>query len=289
MNTNSFLSKQNVELLWGVVTEEDLIKDQDKTTLDELRNLFVSNLKPFYDTRKNETNSLMEMNRNYIALLENHIRRHYKLTPTRKGINQFEKDLTMKQNEFTNSMAKPIPPTPNFTDPLDTPISEMELELKRIQEQRNYDIEQVNKNLQTNMKQNKSSPSSWLKSQETSVKTEKMNYIKISDREENSSILKNDVIDLNKPEKSISWPDEMDSITKISVPQQHRNEVLSTNINEIDSIFKKLKKIPDAPLPPILKDASTTKDSNVNIKLEEKIDQLSQKVDQILEILSSMK
>ena len=172
MNNHSFLSKQNVELLWGVVTEEDLIKDQDKTTLDELRNLFLSNLKPFYDTRKNETNSLMEMNRNYIALLENHIRRHYKLTPTRKGINQFEKDLSIKQNEFTNSMSKPVPPTPNFTDPMDTPISEMELELKRIQEQRNYDIEQVNKNLQTSMSQNKNNPNTWLKSKETSVKTE---------------------------------------------------------------------------------------------------------------------
>jgi len=63
-------------------------------------------------------------------------------------VNQFEKKLSLKQQEFANSVTTSKPPVPDFSDKLDEPISEMDLEVKKIQEQRNYDIEIINKTFQ---------------------------------------------------------------------------------------------------------------------------------------------
>ena len=47
-------------------------------------------------------------------------------------------------------MALPVPEKPNFSDKLDEPMSEMEIALKNAISQRNYDIEQVSKNISIN-------------------------------------------------------------------------------------------------------------------------------------------
>jgi len=97
---------------------------------------------------------------------------------------QFEKDLYNRQREFTNAMTNPVPPVPDFSDKIDEPISEIELEIKRIQEQRNYDMDLINKNYQKNItEQNKNiinndivsndNTNSWLKGENTSIKNEK--------------------------------------------------------------------------------------------------------------------
>jgi hypothetical protein len=71
-------------------------------------------------------------------------------------VTQFEKELSIKQSEFTNIIKKSVPPTPNFSDKVDEPIYEIDLEIKKIQEQRNYDIEIINKNHQKNITAQKS-------------------------------------------------------------------------------------------------------------------------------------
>ena len=134
-------------------------------------------------------------------------------------LNLFEKELNKKQEEFTNAMTLPVPPVPNFSDNLDQPMSEIEMEIKRIQEQRNYDIEMI-KN--TNKNSNASSDANWLKPQETSIKNEKL--IKI-----NNIIAQNNGGDNNN--KHISWEDE-----KQPSPDP-------TNEEEEINIFGKLKKI----------------------------------------------
>ena len=91
---------------------------------------------------------------------------------------QFEKDLYNRQQEFTSAMSNPVPPVPDFSDKIDEPISEIEIEIKRIQEQRNYDIEIINKNYQDNIvDQVNENPikltENWLKSENTNIKNEK--------------------------------------------------------------------------------------------------------------------
>ena len=60
---------------------------------------------------------------------------------------QFDKDLTKRKEEFTNTMALQVPPVPKFSDNLeDGPISEIEKAIKELTSQRNYDVEQITKN-----------------------------------------------------------------------------------------------------------------------------------------------
>jgi hypothetical protein len=183
---------------------------------------------------------------------------------------------------------------------LDEPISEMETAIKKAVEQRNYDILQVTQTL------NKSNADSWLKSQETSVKTEKnapiqpkpkntqtqnqpqqnqtqpqkqLNYIKINDDIENN-ILNKDIIDLtsnnnnnNSPRKHISWSDTNSIINNDTNEHNIKLEISEDDSLLENSIFKKLKKI--------------NSDPNEKIKiLETKVDYLIDKIDIIFKMLN---
>ena len=136
-------------------------------------------------------------------------------------ISQFEIQLTEKEDDFKQAMARPMPQQiPNFRDKMDEPLTEIEMIMKRTIAERNYDIAQIvsanpNPNVTTNQ----------LKPQETSIKKEKLSplffaslreqqnkpeikYIKI----DNTSVRETPVpIDLDKaekpekPEKHISW------------------------------------------------------------------------------------
>jgi hypothetical protein len=217
--------------------------------------IFQSNLNDFFNAEKNNCNNLIELNKKYILLIINYIIKtntnqstaplqsqspytnsQYKKIkihddePIKQSItfediqndrmNLFEKELNKKQEEFTNAMTLPVPPVPNFSDNLDQPMSEIEMEIKRIQEQRNYDIEMI-KNT------NSSSDANWLKPQETSIKNEKL--IKINN---NNSNAKNNDVNFNNNTKHISWEDE----------QLSRQEPMYEESEEIN-IFGKLKKI----------------------------------------------
>ena len=127
----------------------------------------------------------------------------------------FEKELNKKQDEFANAMTLSVPPVPKFSDTLDEPISEIELEIKRIQEQRNYDIEIINN---TNKNSNTAVDENWLKPQETSIKNEKL--MKIN----NTNINTLNSINASNNTKHITWEDEVEQ-------------------NEVTNIFGKLKKI----------------------------------------------
>ena len=140
-------------------------------------------------------------------------------------LSQFEIKLTEKEEDFKQSMARPLPQQiPNFRDKMDEPLTEIETIIKRTIAERNYDISQiVNANANANVNE--------LKSEETSIKKEKLSplffsslnqqknksdtpeikYIKI----DNNTFRETPVpIDLNqptersssnKPSKHISW------------------------------------------------------------------------------------
>lgn len=299
MSTNDFLTKQNVDLLWEVIIDDDLFKNKPKELINQIANIFNQKLRAFYESEKNNSNNLMNMNKKFVGLMLNQsygiisnlnkpqIQNKNKISRDlitssdlqTERISQFEKELSQKQNEFSNAMSLPVPPTPKFSDTnLDEPISEMELEIKKVLDQRNYDIEQVSKNL------NKSNADSWLKPQETSLKNEKtpsinnsimnsnsgiqnkLKYIKIDNDNIENIVIKKDIIDLNQ-KKHITWEDENINL-KI------------TEESEEDNIFKKLKKIT-----PQSDDLINNNINRLNI-LEDKLEALNTKIDFIIKILS---
>ena len=302
MSTNDFLTKQNVDLLWEVIIDDDLFKNKPKELINQIGSIFTQNLRGFNEAEKNNSSNLMSMNKRFIGLMLNHSRSSIisNKNPTSvqkqkelitstdlqtERMSQFEKDLSQRQSEFTNAMSLPVPPVPKFSDnKLDEPIGEMELEIKKVLEQRNYDIEQVSKNL------NKSNADSWLKPQETSLKSEKitpqnkinvnnnssssLKYIKIDNTNIENSIIKNDIIDL-APKKHISWED--DNINLQFFEEENReNKVIE------DDIFKKLKKIEPQ------MDVSSNMNININNRmdiLEDKLEALNSKIDLLIKLL----
>jgi len=308
MSTNDFLTKQNVDLLWEVIIDDDLFKNKPKELINQIGSIFRQNLRGFNEAEKINSSNLMSMNKRFIGLILNHSRsiiisnknpttvqkQKELITSTdlqTERMSQFEKDLSQRQTEFTNAMSLPVPPVPKFSDnKLDDPIGEMELEIKKVLEQRNYDIEQVSKNL------NKSNADSWLKPQETSLKSEKitpqnkvnlnnnsssssnsLKYIKIDNTNIENTIIKNDIIDLSQ-KKHISWED--DNINLQFFEEENRENRENKVIE--DDIFKKLKKIEPQT------DVSSNMNININDRmdiLEDKLEGLNSKIDLLIKLL----
>lgn len=331
MNITNFLNNENVKVLWDVVIDEDIIKGQSREFQENILNLFRTNIKGFYDVESKKTTSLVDMNKKYVLLILNYANKQIaqKSKPEYRKIkildelpqkkvnelityeeiqndkrSQFDKDLNRRQEEFTNSMALPVPPVPKFTDNLDDgPISEIEKAIKELTSQRNYDVEQINKSNNNNLNSN---TDNWLKPQETSVKNDKLTpqpiqnsnsnsnnnnrlkYIKVDD-----SNIENQVISLDRekqtsPKKSVTWdlkPYNYSTEIKDELLNEVSNEVRLTmeeivndNDNEEDAnIFKLLKKVPH------VKD---TNDNKIAL-LQDEVKTLNNKLDIILELLKN--
>jgi hypothetical protein len=289
MSKNDFLTKQNVSLLWEVIMDNEIMKNKPQFEILQIIDIFNVNLKKFHDSTNN--NNLTELNKNYITVIMNFINKNFAKSSSSSLSNQqkslvtyeeiqndrlskFEKDYNSRQQEFTSAMALPVPPTPDFSDKKDEPLSEIEVEVKRYMAQRNYDVEQLSKSLNNN--NDSQQASSWLKPQETSLKADKMplplpqldknpiKYIKI-DNETNISknVIQNDMIDLTTKKKTISWA------TNLEGEKEDEKEEQTTF-----DIFSKLKMIPNP----------NKKDEIEELKEEIKI--LHGKLDTILNLLS---
>ena len=250
----SFLTNDNMNLLWDVITDEDILKNRSKDVIDIVHEMFQTNINSFYNIEKRKSTSLIELNKKYIMQILNYVNNiigrsnkvkeelhtHADIQKDRRS--QFEQELTIKQQEFNTSMTVPVPNTPNFNDNLDQPLSDIENDIKKLTEQRKYDIDKINNNY------NKADD--WLKSKETSIKGEKIQpsdtikgnqpnepkikYIKI-DKETIVDDSKN-IIDLQKNiKRHISWNDIQ------CETNNDTNENRLVNINELNITVNELK------------------------------------------------
>jgi hypothetical protein len=191
MTIQSFLKKDNTDTLWYVIIDEDIFKFLSREVQGKVFQVFIDNIKGFFEVEKTKTNELIDMNKKYILLILTHIKKNYpnqmhnkikiynephiKESITYEEIQndkktQFEKDFLKRQEEFTNAITLHVPEVPDFTDKYtDTPISEMDKMIKEITAKRNYDVEQISQNHQVQIE----NADSWLKPQETSVKSDK--------------------------------------------------------------------------------------------------------------------
>ena len=334
MDVTYFLNNENVKVLWDVIIDEDIIKRQPREFHENILNLFRSNLKGFFDVESSKTTSLVDMNKKYILLILNHankqiaqnVKPEYRKIKIldelpQKKVNelityeeiqndkrsQFEKDLNRRQEEFTNSMALSVPPVPKFTDDkLDEgPISEIEKAIKDLTSQRNYDVEQISKNNNNNLNSN---TDNWLKSQETSVKNDKMNpqLSNINGNNVNNSInvnnsrlkyikidndnLENQIISLERekqmsPKKNVTW--DLTNEVRENEVMLKMEEIINDDNEEDDdaNIFKLLKRVPIVKSETSVK-SETTNDNKIAI-LQNDVKLLNNKIDLILELLKN--
>ena len=335
MNTTSFLNNENVKVLWDVVIDEDIIKRQSREFHENILKLFRNNLKGFYDVESQKTTNLVDMNKKYILLILNYankqiaqnVKPEYRKIKIldelpQKKVNelityeeiqndkrsQFDKDLNRRQEEFSNSMALPVPPVPKFSDNLeDGPINEIEKAIKELTSQRNYDVEQINRSNNNSLSSN---VDNWLKPQETSVKNDKLspqaqplqngningNNSRLKYIKTDNENVENQVISLERekqmsPKKNVTWdlkPYNYSSDVKDELLNEVSNEVRLTmeeivndndNINDEDAnIFKLLKKVPNV--------KSDTNDNKISV-LQAEVKTLNSKLDLILELLKN--
>ena len=324
---NDFLTKQNVSLIWEVIMD-DVLKNKSQEVILKINNIFYANLKGFFDNEKQKSRNVMELNKKYISLIINYIDGNFSQKQPQQQhqqqqqkiakelithddlqsdrMTQFDKKLSTIKQEFSNAMALPVPEKPDFSDKLDTPLTELELEIKKVMAQRNYDIEQINRNnLEANT--NSNTNTNWLKPQETSVKNEKLNplqqkpnikpslqlqqeqeqskkikYIKIDNDDLNNEIIQNDVIDINN--------DNNDNSKKITSPKKQVswNNNIEYENNFEDDFFKKLKTIKPNESQMVSNNNSTNEINSIKEELKTfnvKIENLTQNVNAILELL----
>jgi hypothetical protein len=258
MNINNFLTKENLTTLWDVISDEDIFKFLSRDIQSKVAQLFSNNVKGFFETEKTKTNNLVDINKRYIMLILNHIKKTYTQQmpnkikildepPTKEFItaeelqnerkSQFDKDLNKRQEEFENIMAVKAPPAPNFLDKYDDkPIGEMDKIIKDMTAKRNYDVEQITKNSVVD--------DSWLKPQETSIKSEKITKEPQKINESRFKYLNIDSQQQSPTKKNVTWG--------------NNTETSDSELEE--NLFKKLKK---------LKQPEIEFDNNISLTFEE--------------------
>jgi len=307
MALKQFIQKENIQMLWDVVSDEDIFKFLSPDIQSSVYNVFINNIQGFFEVERTKSNSLVDMNKKFILLILNHIRKTYPYQPSKIKIytdppvkelityeeihndrkSQFDKDFSKRQEEFEDFMAIKAPPVPEFTDPVgknDTPIKEMDKILKEMQAQRNYEVEQINK-IYSNPNINSNQPDNWLKPQETSLKSEKFQGEKSKPEEgQNYSRFKflNDIennLSSNTTKKNVSFSNNDEVNTFISEPALE---------DEDNNLFLKLKRVNKKEENITLQIQEQTFSEEDRIaKLDRKIMNLNEKMDIILGILSN--
>jgi hypothetical protein len=277
MNINNFLHKENLTTLWDVISDEDIFKFLSRDIQGKIAELFTNNVKGFFEIEKTKISSLVDINKKYIMLILNHIKKTYTQQmpnkikildePSVKEIitseelhnerkSQFDKDLIKRQEEFENIMSVKAPPVPNFLDKYeDKPIGEMDKIIKEMTSKRNYDVEQITKNSVID--------DNWLKPQETSVKSEKITKEPQQINESRFKYLNADIQQQSPTKKNVTWGNNTD-----------------TSDSEIEeNLFKKLKRV---------KQPETEFDNNISLSYEE-INNNASNEDKIRELQSEVK
>jgi hypothetical protein len=309
MSSKTFLNTENISMIWDVITDEEIFKFLSRDIQNKIANIFTSNLKGFFESEIPNTHNLIDINKKYIMLILNYIKKnfpaqqpnkikiHNEIVPSssekelityeeiqndRKS--QFEKDLNKRQEEFTNSMTIQVPAVPEFVDKkIDAPIREMEKIIKEMTAQRNYEVEQINKNYQQ--------AEGWLKPLETSIKNDKnvSSSIISNEQNENNKLrylkFENEEIILNSPEKrkNVSWGEN----------SEIENKKISEDLNLTeDNIFKKLKKVNSSPIHPTLELEepliNNSKEDRIQ-NLENEVKSLNIKMDMLINLLKQNK
>lgn len=298
MSVSLFNTKDNIKMLWDVISDVDIFTFLTPDIQSKIYSLFLNNIQGFFEVERKKNNLLVDLNKKYILLILNHIKKTYPYQPSKIKIyneqpqskelitfeeiqndrkTQFEKDFNRRQEEFEDSMTLKTPPVPEFADKeSDKPIKEMDKILKEMQAQRNYEVDQINRTYNTSNKVD-----NWLKPQETSLKTEKFEIKQ--EQPQSYSRFKF----LNEIEPKLS---PTNSKKNVSFSNDVVNIFQEDDDYEDINIFSKLKKVKKEDNIKLEINEPTINETNLNedriANLERNMLNLNEKMDKILVLLS---
>jgi hypothetical protein len=279
MSINQFLHKDNISTLWDVISDEDIFKFQKRDSQEKIYQMFVNNVKGFYDVERTKTNNVVDVNKKYILLILNYIKKNFsqsmpnkirisKEEPVKELItyeeiqndrrSQFDRDYSRAQEEFTNSVTLKVPDVPNFSDNYkEEPIREMDKILKEMTAKRNYEVDQLTKKNQPG----EVDANAWLKPQETSLKSEKFTPPPSNNNSSRLKYLNSDgelLPTKEQSKKSVSWneknniemiiddePDEdiFSKFKKVEVKTEVISNNSNSNSNELNEVKTEIKQL----------------------------------------------
>jgi hypothetical protein len=303
---NLFTKKDNIKMLWDVVSDEDLFRFLTPDIQSKIYTLFLNNIQGFFENEIPKTNSLVDLNKKYILLILNHIKQTYPYQPSKIKIHneppvkelitfeeiqndkksQFEKDLSRRQEEFEYSMTIKAPPVPEFSDPegkTDRPIKEMDKIIKEMQLKRNYEVEQINRTYNAS-----NQVDNWLKPQETSLKTEKYGTNELP-KGNQEKLQGNRLKFLNE----LDTDHELSPNSKKNVSFSNKDEIKifsETDNDEDNNLFSRLKKVNSNKnnIENLTEQPNNQTSLNEDrlSNLERNLNSLTQKMDKLIDLLS---
>jgi hypothetical protein len=183
------MTEENLDLIWSI------FNDNTPDAEDKLKqSVFNDNLRPFHNSNKTSSD-LLDLNKRYISFMINKLQ-------TKKGvitnsaetfehiqqtkIENFNRELKLKQDEFTDIIKKKVPPTPVFAD--ETDVYNNKITFEQLVEERKNSIMPLNMTLPTLRK-------SVVVNED--IMTDEINVIDLSNRYNNKS----------STGKKITWED----------------------------------------------------------------------------------
>jgi hypothetical protein len=274
-NLQQFKTVKNINMLWEVLLDELNINTQNTSLTANVRSVFESNVNPFL-ARANPNSGLMNLNKIFLTQIVAAVNRLFpniNQQPPVKLINisdevvssepykvedihnarqtEFETQVNQRRNDFENLVTVKKPKELDFSDKAETSkIKEMEALIAETIAKRNFDIEQINTNMNMSANVNTDTgqtPDEWLKPNNTSLRVEKQQpqqenvtsqrkhkYVNVNDLEKEPSLI--------VPSKKVSFNDNNNVTMTI---EEYMEPQAQEVINIPTNIFNKLKKMPE--------------------------------------------
>ena len=246
---SKFMTEENLDLIWSI------FNDNTPDAEDKMKqSVFNDNLRPFHNANKTSSD-LLALNKRYISFILDKIQSKKGVVTNsaetfehiqQTKIENFNRELKQKQDEFTDIIQKKVPPTPVFADETDGYNSKLTFE--QLVEDRKNNIMPLNLTLPTLRKS--------VVVNEDEI-TDDINIIDLSNRYNKSSA---------PSRKKITWDDTN------SEPSENLIGFFKKKV-QVDEVVQKDEK--DKYLDII------TELKNENIALNEKIDKLLVIVEEI--------
>ena len=272
----AFLNQENVQMLWELLLDS---LPNNQINISQVQTLFLNNVKQFGEAEKHNITpaNLVSANKHFLKNMVSLINRqssnnidNNNLTYLAKDIqaqrqNQFDLQMAQRKQEFDSLLTVKKPPVPNFADDIDLANEKLSADsikqmINQTVSQRNYEL--ANDSTNTNNKVNIFDKIS---------SKQAFKQIKIDNQDLSNNIINESVIDLNNNEKKkqVSW-----------------SENLENNSNNISfNILDKLKKVNNDNNDII----NETNYKEEFVSLNSKIDELTNKLNLILDLLQTNK
>jgi len=298
-------------MLWEVLLDELNINSNNIKLISNIKTVFDSNINPFL-LRANKTSAIMVLNKQFLGQVVLAVNRLFptlkqdqvikKITITNEEIlepykiedihasrqSNFEKEVEKKKIELETYMIPNKPQNLDFSDnntnnPLINKITEMGPLLAEKMAERNLELEQIQN---TNYNSSTVNPEMWLKSLETSVKTDnkdiRINPKKVSfinEEETTKTIFQklkksqpvsiDDPITLTIVENTNNISDKYIEQKSMPLPEQKSENIQRNILPNTNSIIQNIPMIP-------------------NYEFIKQLNEMNSKIDSLYEIVSTL-